>query len=104
MTPLLKNIAQVKELVEDLRLSHRQLWFEANKPFGWEILDIRYGGILSRIDTTVWRLTEWLTDNEPIEELAETKLPFDGPYLMPKGIIGRNLYHGIISPSKLSDV
>ncbi|MGI6154321.1 MAG: beta-N-acetylhexosaminidase [Enterococcus sp.] len=104
MTRQLKTIARVKELVEELRLSHRQLWFEANKPFGWEILDIRYGGILSRIDTTVWRITEWLTDNDPIEELAEMKRPFDGPYLMPEGMIGRNLYHGIISPSKLSDV
>ena len=69
------------------------------------MLDIRYGGILSRIDTTLWRIHAWLEENQPIEELAATLLPFDGPYPMPEGIIiGRNLYHGIISPSKLSDV
>ena len=105
MRALLNEIATLKEQVETLRLGHRKIWFTANKAFGWEVLDIRYGGILSRIDTTLWRIHAWLEENQPIEELAATLLPFDGPYPMPEGIIiGRNLYHGIISPSKLSDV
>ena len=102
---LLVTINQLKEQVEALRLGHRKIWFAANKAFGWEILDIRYSGILGRIDTTIWRIEGWLENNQPIEELAAERLPFDGPYPMPEGIIlGRNLYHGIISPSKLSDV
>lgn len=105
MRALLHEITTLKEQVETLRLGHRKIWFTANKAFGWEVLDIRYGGILSRIDTTLWRIHAWLEENQPIEELAATLLPFDGPYPMPEGIIiGRNLYHGIISPSKLSDV
>ena len=105
MRALLESINKLKAQVEALRLGHRDIWFTANKAFGWEVLDIRYGGILSRIDTTVWRINNWLEHNQPIGELAATLLPFDGPYPMPEGIIiGRNLYHGIISPSKLSDV
>ena len=98
------ELEQLREQIERLRCSHRTLWFANNKAFGWEILDIRYGGILSRLDTAHWRITQWLTADQPITELKETRLPFDGPYPMPEGIIGRNLYHGIISPSKLSDV
>jgi hypothetical protein len=101
---LLLQVEQLQLLIDKLRKRHRQLWFANNKPFGWEILDIRYGGILSRLETTHWRLTQWIELDEPLEELAETRLPFDGPYPMPEGIIGRNLYHGIVSPSKLSDV
>lgn len=105
MQILLEKIKQLKEQVEALRVGHREIWFSANKAFGWEILDIRYSGILGRIETTTWRIQAWIDQDQAIEELEATLLPFDGPYPMPKGIIvGRNLYHGIISPSKLSDV
>ena len=97
---------RIKELNSDtnlLRKKHQEIWFEANKPFGWEILDIRYGGLLTRLDSTLSRLQDW-QQGLSIPELEKEILPFDGPYLMPEGIVGRNLYHGIISPSKLSDV
>ncbi|MGM0123942.1 hypothetical protein IGI37_001316 [Enterococcus sp. AZ194] len=98
-----EKVMILMELTDTLRSAHQKIWYAANKPFGWEILDIRYGGLFTRLETTAWRLTQW-QQGEPIPELAETILPFDGPYSMPEGIIGRNLYHGIISPSKLSDV
>lgn len=105
MQILLTKVQQLKEQVEALRFGHRAIWFAASKAFGWEILDIRYSGILGRIETTTWRIQAWLGHDQAIEELEATRLHFDGPYPMPKGIIiGRNLYHGIISPSKLSDV
>ncbi|MHC5268729.1 family 20 glycosylhydrolase [Enterococcus sp. LJL98] len=105
MTTLIKTVAQLKEQVQALRIGHRALWFKASKAFGWEVLDIRYSGILGRIDTTIWRLEAWIENDQAVEELEATRLHFDGPYPMTKGtIIGRNLYHGIISPSKLSDV
>ncbi|MCD5001906.1 beta-N-acetylhexosaminidase [Enterococcus saccharolyticus] len=101
---ILLQLEQLKNLIDNLRQSHRQLWFAANKAFGWEVLDIRYGGILTRLESSHWRITQWLMHDISLEELTETRLPFDGPYPMPEGIIGRNLYHGIVSPSKLSDV
>lgn len=101
-----KFISQVEELQREtnlLREKHRDIWFTANKPFGWEILDIRYGGLLTRLESTLVRLKDW-QNGDVIPELEQALLPFDGPYPMPEGIVGRNLYHGIISPSKLSDV
>lgn len=106
MEELLVLIKQLQEDTQELRSLHRELWLGQNKVFGWEILDIRYGGILARLDSAYLRLTAWVSHPQLVlEELEETLLPFDGPYVMPdEGIIGRNLYQGIISPSKLSDV
>ncbi|WP_257793768.1 beta-N-acetylhexosaminidase [Lacticaseibacillus kribbianus] len=46
------NLSQelVKSL-NNLRDKHRTVWFELNAPFGWEVLDIRYGGLIARCDT-----------------------------------------------------
>lgn len=104
MRKMIPTIHSLEILIEKLKIQRRDLWFQDNKSYGWEVLDIRFGGILSRLNSTVWRLEAWIEHDQSIEELAINRLPFDGPYPMPKGIIGRNLYHGIISPSKLSDV
>ena len=48
-----------------------------NKPFGWEVLDIRYGGVISRLDTAIERINEYLAgDIEFIDELEQERLPF----------------------------
>lgn len=101
---MISRIQQLQALIEELKIQRRNLWFHDNKSYGWEILDIRFGGIQNRLESTIWRLEEWIDHDQAIEELEADRLPFDGPYPMPEGIIGRNLYHGIISPSKLSDV
>lgn len=90
----------VKEL-ESLRKAHRKVWMLYNKPFGWEILDIRYGGTRARMQTTVDILDDYLKGiTTKIEELEEDKLPLSSD----KGMIGRGLYTDIVSTSKLSGV
>ncbi|MBS4207921.1 beta-N-acetylhexosaminidase [Bacillus sp. FJAT-50079] len=102
MQILWSELAEVKKSVSKLRVSHRKLWFMMNKPFGWEVIDIRYGGILARIETTQHRLSQWIDGLiDKIEELEEKRLYFEGPYVMPKGTIGRNLYHRIVTAGSL---
>lgn len=57
--------------VEALRKAHRTLWHLNYKPFGWEVLDGRYGALLARLETTRDRLLDWLAAPEgaTIEEL-----------------------------------
>lgn len=89
--------------VDSLRKKHRTLWFSMNKAFGWEIIEIRYGGVLARIDTVNHRLNQWLQDEiSIIEELDGDRLHFEGPYPMPEGSLGRNLYHRIVTAGNLS--
>lgn len=65
--------------VADLRRLHRRLWMETNKPAGWEVLDLRYGAVLMRIDTAAARIAEYLDGRiKIIEELEEDKLYFTG--------------------------
>lgn len=100
----LKNqLNDLKASVDSLRKKHRTIWFSINKPFGWEIIDIRYGGVLARIDTVDHRLNQWLTgDIDTLEELDAERLHFEGPYPMPDGSLGRNLYHRIVTAGNLS--
>lgn len=43
------------------------------KPFGWEVLDLRYGGLLARLESMHKRLVAYLDPEDPsvtrIEEL-----------------------------------
>ncbi|PTX64900.1 glycosyl hydrolase family 20 [Melghirimyces profundicolus] len=65
--------------VENLRNAHRKQWMETFKPFGWEVLDLRYGGLLSRLDTAGQRLLDFCGGKiKRVEELEEDRLGFDG--------------------------
>ena len=107
-TDALRLISQEKlvvlfERVEELRLAHKEQWFKTQKPFGWEIIDIRYGGLLARVNTAITRITEYLNGEvERLEELEAERLYFDC-FDMPKGPgFGYcNLYHRIISASPI---
>lgn len=101
---ILHELEVLTKKINELQHLHRQLWFEWNKPFGYEIIDLRYGALKSRIETTVWRLKKFLTGEiKQLPELEQTPLPFDSPFKTASGV-GRNLFHGIYSASKLSDI
>ena len=52
---------------------HRSNWFGLYKPFGWEVLDLRYGGLITRLETMHERLIAYLDPSDDtvtkIEEL-----------------------------------
>lgn len=71
-------LPDLKKRVQALWEYHRGLWFEQNKPFGWEVLEGRYGALVMRIDTAQNRLESYLEGNvECLEELEEERLVFD---------------------------
>ncbi|GAA0323697.1 beta-N-acetylhexosaminidase [Bacillus carboniphilus] len=94
--PLLTN------KVQELKELHRNQWMSTYKPFGWEVLDIRYGGVLSRIDTARYRLKEFLAGQlERLEELEEERL-FVDPNISGSDRLGRmNLYNQIATVNPL---
>ncbi len=65
--------------------AHREIWLEENKPFGLEVLDLRYGGQLSRLHILRERLREHLAGRAPT--IAE----FD---VKPRNFLGKYPYHG----------
>ena len=65
--------------IKELRECHRKAWMRFNKPFGWDVLDIRYGGMIMRFDTAQMRIRDYLNGEiENIEELEAERLRFDG--------------------------
>lgn len=61
--------------IQKLRDAHRSQWMKINKAFGFEVIDIRYGGAVNRLETAISRIDAYLTGNvERIEELEEERL------------------------------
>lgn len=57
----------------------RSQWMEDNKPFGFEVLSIRFGGLKQRIIEAKRRVEDYLEGRvEKIEELEADRLFFDG--------------------------
>ncbi|MEH7380549.1 beta-N-acetylhexosaminidase [Bacillus sp. JJ1533] len=103
MKSLQEQLIDLRYRVECLRRAHRTLWFSTYKPFGWEVLDIRYGGVLTRIETAGFRIGQWLDGAIPrISELEEERLFHDAPWKMPEGALGRNSYHRIVTAGAFS--
>ncbi len=78
----LKELAQECEIILDkiraLHESHYIAWMQYNKPQGWEVHDIRYGGLRARFETTKKRILAYLSNEiTAIEELREERLRLD---------------------------
>jgi hypothetical protein len=99
------EIPEIIRQVRALRQAHRAQWFAINKPFGWEVLDIRYGGVLARLESTAERLDDFVNGTvEHIDELEEERLPFDGiARPQPNVSVGFcNQYMRIVTPGLFS--
>lgn len=69
-------LPELLELTEQCHAMHKSLWLESYKPFGWEVLDLRYGGTEARICTAQERLGAYLRGEILcLEELEEPRLP-----------------------------
>ena len=71
------------------RAARASLISSASQPFGFETLDIRYGGLRARLDTMQTRITAYLdTDDNSVSSLPELEVetlpiwPSAGPSLM----------------------
>ena len=70
------------------------------KPFGYEILDIKIGGVITRLKSTGYRIDNYLNGNVlRLEELEEERLPY-----ITRGMDKReNLWNRIIRGCDLND-
>lgn len=90
-----KNLTELRELcmevlpelekrVIEFKKVFRKLWFSNYKPFGYEIIDMRFGSLLGRLETAQLRIKQYLNGEVgQIEELEPERLPydiFDGQY------------------------
>lgn len=70
------HIPALARLAERVRVTHRALWFQNLKTFGWANMDIRYAGMAARCETAALLLSEYLDgERKEIEALEEDRLP-----------------------------
>ena len=83
-------LAECDVLTEKLRAlheAHRASFHFYNRPFGFELHDARYGGLISRFATAKMRIADYLSGKiEKMEELECERLPLRGP----AGTIGKS--------------
>lgn len=101
-----KNLAELEKLpeiyeetarrTEVFRKTLRRVWMKDNKPYGWDIQEIRIGGLCSRLRDCAERIREYLRGEvTEIPELEETLLPYGNRNS------GYNLYKGFVSVSEI---
>ncbi|KAA0948586.1 beta-N-acetylhexosaminidase [Sporosarcina sp. ANT_H38] len=104
-TDLLKRIAanelpEIAKRVKALRDAHRTQWFKINKPFGWEVIDIRYGGLQNRLDTAIERINDYVEKRiDHIEELEQERLYFTPGVEKSTGLGWCSYYYRMASPN-----
>ncbi|CEP14685.1 hypothetical protein [Parasitella parasitica] len=68
------RLKQLREEVDGLWKCHRSMWMKTYKPFGWEILESRYGGLRARLETMFDRIVahvEFVRNNKLADEEDE---------------------------------
>lgn len=72
-----KVIPNLLQNLGSMHTSRESLWFADSKPFGYELLDIRLGGIKTRLESCCRRLQSFLEGRtEKLEELEQKRLPY----------------------------
>ncbi len=93
LASLADECAVITEKLNALSGAHYKAWMTYNKPFGWEVLDLKYGGLVHRFECTKRRISEYLSGEiSEIAELCEERLRFDCGNVNKPGIIPRFMY------------
>jgi len=70
-------IPECLEALQAVRTKRESLWSSEAKPFGFEVLDIRFAAVQARLETTKRRIQRYLDRQiDTIEEFEEPVLPF----------------------------
>lgn len=73
-----ETLPAVTAAAEDFRRALETQWMRENKPFGFEVQDIRVGGMIQRCKTAAARVAAYAEGSLPrLEELEEERLYFD---------------------------
>ncbi len=74
-TTLAESVPAIREAIETLRRTWRQLWESTNKPNGFEVIDGRLGAVLARLSTAEEKMRDFAAGaTDDIPELTEPSL------------------------------
>lgn len=91
---IVEEYREVEKRVEEFRDAFETAWFTENKPYGFDVQDMRLGGLMQRLKSQAKRLEKFIDGEvENIPELDERLVDyFDGSQNFKKGIYHHNRY------------
>ena len=92
-----EDLPLLRKRVLSLWKSHREMWMNTYKPFGWEVIDRRYGGLLARLETVSERLKDFLGGK--IEAIPELEAKLERFLDLPEGEIPGAHFSRVTTPS-----
>ncbi|HEY8424607.1 MAG TPA: hypothetical protein VIK73_01160, partial [Limnochordales bacterium] len=93
------ELPALRAAVERLWHTHRAMWMETYEPFGWEVIERRYGGLMARLATVSETLEAYLDGRVPrIAELEADLLP---PVEVAPGTLPEVTYAHVATPSAI---
>ena len=88
MKEMVVELAAIKKDLEEFYRTYRSQWMKENKSLGFEVIDVRVGGLISRIETVNELLNDYLSGKtDKIYELEEEQLEY-----FCNQLIGDNVY------------
>ena len=94
------ELPELRDRFIEMRKVHMKNWFKIYKAFGWDVMDMRYGSLLARIDSAIVEIEAYLSgEMERIEELEEERRYYGG---QPGSIRYLNFFGDIVSPSRIA--
>ena len=72
------DLPDLRKRVDALWKRHRAMWMETYKPFGWEVVEARYGCAIARLATLQQRLDDYLAGK--LDELPEIGVALHNPW------------------------
>ena len=76
-----KDLAKAEKLVKSFYKSFNALWYKENKPHGFEVQDVRLGGLMQRLKSCKQRLDGYLSGEiAKLEDLEDELLDFWGNF------------------------
>ncbi|MCY0878176.1 MAG: beta-N-acetylhexosaminidase [Firmicutes bacterium] len=97
------DLPELRRRVLALRAAHRSQWYATYKAFGWEVLDMRYGTLLARLDSAVDRIQAYLDHRVArLEELEAPRLPF-GPSAEGETWPAVNMWSQVVTAGHLAE-
>ncbi|HBG00691.1 MAG TPA: hypothetical protein DDW87_03840 [Firmicutes bacterium] len=74
-----RRIPDTCAAVEGLYEAHCGLWQKTSMEEGWEVFDLRYGGLIARLKRTQNKVNSYLAgENAIIQEFTKARLPYNG--------------------------
>lgn len=93
---LLQDYEEAAKRLRVFRDSMYRTWMRENKPFGWEVQEIRFGGLQARILNCRERLLEYLRGEvQSIPEMEQDVLPYGNMGLQ------YNIYRDLVTVAEL---